>query len=147
MELLSLLPSLLLVQLFRRTRQRYSDQEKLSAFYETLRKIKRCPTSTVHSKTQKRLKFTFPWWCIFLAYSLSFIMAGVALFFIIARGIEFGDLKTQAWLTSLIIGFCSSLCLTQPLKVRGVHFLVNRISHCLFVDCLFGRVLCLFLSE
>jgi hypothetical protein len=63
---------------------------------------------------------TFPWWCIFEAYGLSLLLAIVSIFFLIARGIEFGDLKTQKWLTS-------SILLIQPTKVN--HFYEN-----IFVD-------------
>ncbi|CAF4364101.1 unnamed protein product, partial [Adineta steineri] len=38
-------------------------------------------------------------------------------FFIIVRGIEFGDVKTQQWLTSVLTGFFSSVILTQPIKI------------------------------
>ncbi|CAF3860190.1 unnamed protein product, partial [Adineta steineri] len=41
----------------------------------------------------------------------------ISSFFIIVRGIQFGDLKTQKWLTSLISGFFSSILLIQPLKI------------------------------
>jgi len=65
----------------------------------------------------------FPWWCLFVAYGLSFILAGISAFFIIARGIEFGDLKIQKWLTSLISGFFSSILLIQPIKVNLFHIM------------------------
>ena len=59
----------------------------------------------------------FPWWCIFVAYGLCVLLVGLSIIFIIARGIEFGDLKTQKWLISILSGFFSSILLTQPLKV------------------------------
>ena len=68
---------------------------------------------------KKRTRLTFPWWCVFLAYGLSFILAVTSIFFIIARGIEFGDLKTRQWLTSIVAGFFSSVFLSQPLKVSS----------------------------
>jgi hypothetical protein len=61
---------------------------------------------------------TLPWWCIFIAYGLCIILVGISILFIIARGIEFGDLKTQQWLTSILSGFFSSIFLTQPIKVK-----------------------------
>ncbi|CAF1356214.1 unnamed protein product [Adineta ricciae] len=61
---------------------------------------------------------TFPWWCLFIAYALSILMICISIFFIIVRGIEFGDLKTQKWLTSVLTGFFSSIFLTQPIKVN-----------------------------
>ena len=46
------------------------------------------------------------------------MIASVSIFFIIARGIEFGDVKVQKWLTSLIAGFFSSIFVIQPIKVE-----------------------------
>ncbi|CAF4120390.1 unnamed protein product, partial [Adineta steineri] len=40
-----------------------------------------------------------------------------SIFFIIVRGIEFGDVKTQQWLTSVLTGFFSSVIFTQPIKI------------------------------
>jgi hypothetical protein len=65
----------------------------------------------------KKGMITFPWWCLFIAYGLSFIIFGISALFIIARGIEFGDLKTQKWLTSILSGLFSSILFTQPVKV------------------------------
>ncbi len=59
-----------------------------------------------------------------MAYGLSLILVGVSIFFIIVRGIEFGDVKTQKWLTSILTGFFSSIFLTQPTKVM---FFIKRI--------------------
>ena len=69
---------------------------------------------------KKRKRKTFPWWFLFVAYGLSFLVVGISALFIIARGIEFGDLKTRQWLTSSIAGFFSSIFLTQPLKVDRI---------------------------
>ena len=90
-ELLALISSLLIVQIFRRLRIRGQPKEKT--------------------------KFTFPWWFQFIAYGFCLILVGLSMFFIIVRGIEFGDLKTQQWLTSILTGFFSSILLTQPIKI------------------------------
>lgn len=66
---------------------------------------------------KKKQKKTLPWWFIFVAYGLSFLVVVISALFIIARGIEFGDTKTQKWLTSSVAGFFSSVFLTQPVKV------------------------------
>ena len=113
------MPSLLLVQLFRRIRQRVSDEEKIKAVYDQLQQIRGsalAPKSAVAKKSGR--PWMFPWWCIFVAYALSLIIVGISSLFIIARGIEFGDEKTQKWLVSLVIGFLSSILLTQPIKDR-----------------------------
>jgi hypothetical protein len=112
-DLISLLPSVLLVQLFRRTKRR----QQLSPLRETLTQMKRQPMIDAHSHSKKRSPLTFPWWCLFVAYGLCLILVGVSSLLIIARGIEFGDLKTQKWLASIVTGFFSSISLTQPIKV------------------------------
>ncbi|CAF3596750.1 unnamed protein product [Rotaria sp. Silwood1] len=114
-ELLSLVPTLLLIQLFRRTSSRRSFQQA-SPLREALYKLKQQPMP-VESNKKKQSICMFPWWFLFIIYGLSFLLAISSTFFIIARGIEFGDLKTQKWLTSLISGFFSSILLIQPLKV------------------------------
>jgi hypothetical protein len=40
----------------------------------------------------------------------------VSIFFIIVKGIEFGDEKVSKWITSLLISFLSSVLLTQPIQ-------------------------------
>jgi polycystin 1L2 len=76
------------------------------------------PTKTKEFKLKRNiLGKTLPWWFIFIAYGLSFLVVSISAIFIIARGIEFGDSKTRKWLTSSISGFFSSILLTQPVKV------------------------------
>jgi hypothetical protein len=43
--------------------------------------------------TKKKLKF--PWWCLFIAYNIFLILVALSIVFIIARGIEFSNLKSQ----------------------------------------------------
>ena len=63
------------------------------------------------------MELTFPWWCLFIAYGFCVILVSMSILFIIARGIEFGDLKSQQWLTSIVTGILSSIFLTQPIKI------------------------------
>ena len=68
-------------------------------------------------------------------------MAAVSIFFVIVRGIEFGDVKCQKWLTSLFSSFFSSVILVQPLKV-SVHVIEEKIDSIVSsIDHLPGRVL------
>ncbi|CAF1263903.1 unnamed protein product [Adineta steineri] len=115
-ELFTLIPSLLIVQFFRRIRPR----QQIAPIREALYKMKPSrKTSSTNAPAIKKKKssITFPWWCLFIAYSLSLIIIGVSIFFIIIRGIEFGDVKTQQWLTSVLTGFFSSVIFTQPIKI------------------------------
>ncbi len=113
MELFLLIPSLLLVQLFRRLRSR---RKQIASLHQALYRVK---SSLQENKSDNKKKMksplTFPWWFIFIGYGLCVILVGISIFFIIARGIEFGDLKTQQGLTSISSGFVSSILLIQPI--------------------------------
>ena len=60
---------------------------------------------------------TFPWWFKFIAYVLSYAFIAVSIFFIIVKGIEFGNEKVEKWLTSIVMSFVTSVFLVQPLQV------------------------------
>ncbi|UJR07107.1 hypothetical protein I4U23_011395 [Adineta vaga] len=113
-EIFALIPSLLVVQLFRRLRSRRS---YLSPLQETLSKLRPNWQTNVEKKKKNKCSLTFPWWFIFIAYGLCIMFVSVSILFIIARGIEFGDEKTQKWLISILSGFFSSILFTQPLKL------------------------------
>ena len=100
------------------------------------------PNDVDQKKNKQKSSLTFPWWCIFIAYGLCVLLVSLSIIFILARGIEFGDLKTQKWLTSILSGFFSSIILTQPLKVKffsfvsGLHkFLLKILCLAIFFAC------------
>jgi len=115
-------PSLLLVQLFRRTKSKTPRINKLKKILnennlsstedeeKNIRKVK-------ENKSKTKKQFKFPWWFKIIAYILSFTFAGVSLFFVVIKGIEFGQDKVTKWLSSIIVSFFSSVLLTQPLQV------------------------------
>jgi hypothetical protein len=117
-DILIFIPSLILVEFFRRVQEKPSTHQvsplQLALFQ--LRPIQ-MTNDTVQKRMKKKATISFPWWCLFIAYGLSFVLAALSMFFIIARGIEFGDVKCQKWLTSLVTGFFSSILLSQPIKV------------------------------
>ena len=72
----------------------------------------------VESEIKMRKKsFLLPWWFKIIAYIVSFLFAVVCLFFIVLKGISFGDEKSLKWLTSILISFIASFLITQPLQV------------------------------
>ena len=114
-------PSLVLVQLFKRSKKRHNRLSKIKKLLEEYN-----PTRTVNNenknraektKTKKLFELKFPWWFKIIAYGLSFILACVCLFFVIMKGIVFGDDKVKKWITSVLISFLSSVLLTQPFQV------------------------------
>jgi hypothetical protein len=117
-DILVFIPSTILVGCFRRIRQR-SSIHQVSPTRRALSQLQpiQITIGTVQKRVKKTAAISFPWWCLFIAYGLSFVLAALSIFFIIARGIEFGDVKCQKWLTSLATGFFSSILLSQPIKV------------------------------
>jgi hypothetical protein len=79
-------------------------------------------------KVNSRKKFMLPWWFKIVAYGLSFTVCGVSLFFIIAKGIQFGDEKVGKWLTSFVSSILSSFLITQPIQVS----LLTALFVCIF---------------
>lgn len=116
-ELFSFVPSVLLVQFFRRIQTRK----------------KRGGDGREKAKRKKRqCDVVFPWWCLYVAYGVSLMMVGGSILLTVARGIELGDRRIQQWLKSLVISFISSVCLTQPLKVihRSTWSSENEVEWC-----------------
>ena len=115
-------PTLLLIQLFRRIKRKTPRISKLKKILEEndLLSLTESNTQNEEVKTKKKKSFElkFPWWFKIIAYMLSFAFAAVSLFFVVIKGIEFGEEKVAKWLTSLIISFMSSILLTQPLQVK-----------------------------
>jgi hypothetical protein len=81
--------------------------------FESIKKAKEPESKSKDNK--KPIKF--PWWFKIIAYILSFIFAFLSLFFIVIKGISFGDEKVNKWLTSILVSFFSSVLLIQPLQV------------------------------
>ena len=119
-------PSFLILQIFRKSRRRESRSAKLKKLIQEKRsKENEDPIESnqessrrrVGSKKRPRKKFTLPWWFKIIGYALSFCVVVVCLFFIIIKGISFGDQTCKQWLTSFLISVLTSVFLTQPLQV------------------------------
>ena len=132
------MPSILIVAFFRRIKQSRVSQQ-ISPVIEALSKLQTNLTfqttttdrTDTEGKTKKRM--LFPWWCLFIAYGLSFVLISISILLIIARGIEFGEIKTEKWLGSLLTSFFSSVLLSQPIKVSLPRIIkVNNFTFIIF---------------
>ena len=114
-------PSLFLVTLFRRSKPR--TPRTISPVAEAIENIRQKNSDTKaksHPMEPKEKKFLLPWWCLIIAYILSFLMVAVSVAFILIRAVQYGDLKTRQWLGSILTSFFASVLLTQPLKVLAL---------------------------
>ena len=110
-SVLVIVPSLFLVELFKRIKRRRP------RIYKIKQILNEENPQEFEKKAKKPFKLMLPWWWKIFAYMLSFAFAAVSLFFVIIKGIVFGDDKVTKWLTSLLISFFTSILFTQPLKV------------------------------
>lgn len=116
-------PSLLLVQLFRRTKRKSPRIKKLKKMLNdnkliSINEDEEAKVINENNEKKPKKEFKFPWWFKIFAYILSFTFAFVSLFFVVIKGIEFGEEKVTKWLTSIIVSFLCSVLLTQPLQVK-----------------------------
>ena len=62
-------------------------------------------------------KGPLPHWLIYIGYFLCFIFSAASAFFVILYGFQFGRLKSDQWIVSMLISFTESILIIQPLKV------------------------------
>lgn len=132
-NLMIFVPNLIIVELFRRTKQKHNKRlDHLNKFLNewneenniiSNKRMKMYLTDDENVKIKKK-KFKFPWWFKIIIYLICLIMAAVSIFFIIIKGIMFGNEKVQKWITSLFISFLSSIFLTQPVKMVLLTFFI-----------------------
>jgi hypothetical protein len=119
------LPSFILVQMFRSIKHRHS---RISRIKEILNQDKRkTNVNSVIKVTQNKIQIKLPWWCKFVAYFISLLIAGSCLIVVTIKGIEFGDEKAAKWLTSLLFSFFCSILFTQPIQVNIDVFRTHKL--------------------
>lgn len=107
-------PGLLLVTLFRRSKDRRP--RTVSPVSEAIQNI-RTKNSQTKNSLSKENKFLFPWWCLIVAYILSVLIVITSIGFILIFGVSYGDVTVRQWLGSILTSFFASVLLIQPLKV------------------------------
>ena len=123
-ELVTFLPSLLLIALFRRSKSRRPRQiSPVGEAIQNIRTEKPEIKTKPYSVEPKGTKTLLPWWCSIIAYILSTLIVITSIFFIIVRSIQYGDLKTRQWLGSIIASFVASIFVIQPFKVLSLTLL------------------------
>jgi len=108
------------VTLFRRSKSRRP--RTVSPVGEAIENIRTAKSKTGTNFSQEN-KFLLPWWCLILAYILSFLMVATSVLVIILRSVQYGDAETRQWLGSILTSFFASVLLTQPLKVLSLALL------------------------
>ncbi|KAI3382134.1 hypothetical protein SNEBB_011127 [Seison nebaliae] len=143
-SIIIILPSLFIVELFRRLKRKNPkksevakaiDANRLKKYekfhlneFDSLKheifiddqtdKKDKCPDGyIIKTKKKGKRKFLLPWWCIFVAYGVSLLMGMTAIAFILFKAISLTDRVVRDWLLSLFISTFSSIMVIQPLKI------------------------------
>lgn len=116
---------MIIIQLFRRSKRKQNKSIKN-------KNLTTHKTNYIQKKKAKVSKILLPWWSKIIAYILSFVICGVSIFFIIAKGITFGNEKVNKWLTSFVVSILTSFLLTQPLQIALITtffvYIVRKID-------------------
>ena len=76
--------------------------------------------ATDRAKTKEK---GFPWWTIYIAYTIVVAAVAASAFFTILYAFEWGKQKSEKWLVTFIFSFVESVLLIQPLKVCDLYSL------------------------
>ncbi|KAK3100011.1 hypothetical protein FSP39_013442, partial [Pinctada imbricata] len=71
--------------------------------------------------------FRFPWWFLYIAWTLLIVTSLTSSYFIMLYGLQYGLAKSVDWLISFFTAFFQSAMITQPLKVFIMAMLITVI--------------------
>ena len=100
-----------------KTENKYHEDLEARKIKEKTEKIKKKKAKEEKAEGPKR-SFTFPWYFRIVALILSYACMIVCAFFVIVKGLEFGNSKVTSWVTSLAISFVTSVLFHEPIKVN-----------------------------
>ena len=69
-----------------------------------------------------------PWWTRLLAWIIALVAISASLFFVLAYGITWGNIKTIKWFSSFFVSFSASLIFTQWIKVVFISVCESLVS-------------------
>ena len=112
-NLFALPVTILIIQLFKRSKRRLSRSDKLNKILN----VNKSKTETQSKSKPKLTNYMLPWWCKIVAYSLSFVIIGVSSIFILVKGIALSNDSVAKWLSSLVASILFSVIFVEPFKV------------------------------
>ena len=62
-------------------------------------------------------KYWFPNWVNYITWSLIVISCTISASFVVFYSLEWGKVKSEEWLSSLLLSVCQSIVIIQPVKV------------------------------
>ena len=104
-----------------KTKEEIKEEEETEAYNDLLRFIRSiCFAGRADEEDGKKNK-PLPHWLIYIAYLLCFLTSVASAFFVILYGFQFGKMKSDQWVVSMLVSFAQSIFILQPLKVSILH--------------------------
>lgn len=147
-------PSFILLQIFRKSRRRTTRsvilRKQINKHAKNQKPVENNNQEIDKDKKKQSKPFTLPWWFKIIGYLMAFCIVVVCLFFIIVRGITFGDDLCRKWLTSFIISVLTSIFLTQPIQVGFYDYFIESSLNNLILKrscCFRSSLFCCFVNR
>jgi hypothetical protein len=122
-DALTFVPCFILVEIFRRVRPKLTRSDLIKKSIGSNLNNRNYFENTIINKKE----MSFSWQMKIFVYILSFLIVATCIFFIIVKGIEFGDDKVEKWLITFIVSIISSIFLTQPLQVVFIALFISFV--------------------
>ncbi|XP_067667538.1 polycystin-1-like [Haliotis asinina] len=84
-------------------------------------------TKSVGTKKKVKKPFSFPWWFLYIAWTLALATCIICSYFVMLYGLKYGYQKSVDFLVSFFTAFSQSAIVTQPVKVVIVAALLTQI--------------------
>ncbi|KAK3736330.1 hypothetical protein QZH41_020801, partial [Actinostola sp. cb2023] len=78
-------------------------------------------------KKKKKKKKLFPYWFLYVGWTVCFCTCFICAFFIVLYGLQFGKEKSAQWLSSMLISFFQDVLISQPIKVVAIALVFAAI--------------------
>ncbi|XP_052760826.1 polycystic kidney disease protein 1-like 2 [Mya arenaria] len=84
-------------------------------------------TKMLSDDTPEFSGFYLPWWCIYFAWTLFVVGTIVPAFFVVLYSIQWGQQKSEEWLTCFLMSMFESIILVDPVMVMMIAFVLACI--------------------
>ena len=110
-----------------KTKEEIEEEQETEAHNDRLRFFQSICFAGRADEEDGRKKKPLPHWLIYIAYLLCFLTSVASAFFVILYGFQFGKMKSDQWVVSMLVSFGQSIFILQPLKVSTLYRGVLRI--------------------
>jgi len=117
--------NVIIIQIFRNARPKPDEEERKKEKVEFIDFESDSEEEVVKKKANK--KQGLPYWTIYIAWTLCFLMTLVSATITLFYSMMWGKEISEQWLTSMLVSFFQDAFVTQPIKVCGIALFVAAV--------------------